>query len=241
MLERFGFTGDRLTARIGDLSGGERRRFQLLRLLLAEPNVLLLDEPTNDLDIETLTVLEDFLDGWPGTLVVVSHDRYFLERVCDSVWALLGDGQVPMLPRGVDEYLERREAALRGRCGRLHAARGRARPSLPSRPRGVRRPAAPGRRRAGAAARRARRWPGSRSSSPGSPTREEKLHAAARRARRGLREARRARRRGCARSPPRRRSLEEEWLEAAASSSRPSVGPRAGFRTRRASGGVRGR
>jgi ATP-binding cassette subfamily F protein uup len=112
MLERFGFTGDRLTARIGDLSGGERRRFQLLRLLLSEPNVLLLDEPTNDLDIETLTVLEDFLDGWPGTLVVVSHDRYFLERVCDSVWALLGDGQVSMLPRGVDEYLERRAADL---------------------------------------------------------------------------------------------------------------------------------
>ena len=110
MLERFGFTGDRLTARLGDLSGGERRRFQLLRLLLTEPNVLLLDEPTNDLDIETLTVLEDFLDGWPGTLVVVSHDRYFLERVTDSVWALLGDGQVSMLPRGVEEYLERRAA-----------------------------------------------------------------------------------------------------------------------------------
>ncbi len=113
MLERFGFTGDKLTARLGDLSGGERRRFQLLRLLLTEPNVLLLDEPTNDLDIETLNVLEDFLDGWPGTLVVVSHDRYFLERVTDSVWALLGDGQIVMLPRGVDEYLERRRAALR--------------------------------------------------------------------------------------------------------------------------------
>ncbi|MBS43001.1 MAG: glycerophosphodiester phosphodiesterase [Nocardioides sp.] len=112
MLERFGFTGDRLTARVGDLSGGERRRFQLLCLLLDEPNVLLLDEPTNDLDIETLTVLEDFLDGWPGTLVVVSHDRYFLERVTDSVWALLGDGGVSQLPRGVDEYLERRAAGL---------------------------------------------------------------------------------------------------------------------------------
>ncbi len=112
MLERFGFTGDRLTARVGDLSGGERRRFQLLRLLLEEPNVLLLDEPTNDLDIETLNVLEDFLDGWPGTLVVVSHDRYFLERVCDSVWALLDDGRISMLPRGVDEYLERRAADL---------------------------------------------------------------------------------------------------------------------------------
>ncbi|UUW91981.1 ABC-F family ATP-binding cassette domain-containing protein [Pimelobacter simplex] len=113
MLERFGFTGDKLTARLGDLSGGERRRFQLLRLLLTEPNVLLLDEPTNDLDIETLNVLEDFLDGWPGTLVVVSHDRYFLERVTDSVWALLGDGQVSMLPRGVEEYLERRRQMLR--------------------------------------------------------------------------------------------------------------------------------
>jgi ABC transport system ATP-binding/permease protein len=113
LLERFGFTGDRLTARLGDLSGGERRRFQLLRLLLTEPNVLLLDEPTNDLDIETLTVLEDFLDGWPGTLVVVSHDRYFLERTVDSVWALLDDGQVSMLPRGVEEYLERRSQALR--------------------------------------------------------------------------------------------------------------------------------
>ena len=76
-----------------------------------EPNVLLLDEPTNDLDIDTLNVLEDFLDGWPGTLVVVSHDRYFLERVTDSVWALLGDGQISMLPRGVDEYLERRARA----------------------------------------------------------------------------------------------------------------------------------
>ena len=112
MLERFGFTGDRLTARIGDLSGGERRRFQLLRLLLTEPNVLLLDEPTNDLDIETLNVLEDYLDGWPGTLIVVSHDRYFLERVTDTVWALLGDGQISMLPGGVDDYLARRAASL---------------------------------------------------------------------------------------------------------------------------------
>ena len=110
MLERFGFTGDRLTARVADLSGGERRRFELLRALLDEPNVLLLDEPTNDLDIETLNVLEDFLDGWPGTLVVVSHDRYFLERVTDTVWGLMGDGQIRHLPRGVDEYLERRAA-----------------------------------------------------------------------------------------------------------------------------------
>jgi len=108
LLERFGFTGDRLTARLGDLSGGERRRFQLLMLLLEEPNVLLLDEPTNDLDIETLTVLEDFLDSWPGTLIVVSHDRYFLERVTDSTWALMGDGQISMLPGGVDQYLKHR-------------------------------------------------------------------------------------------------------------------------------------
>jgi ATP-binding cassette subfamily F protein uup len=110
LLERFGFTGDRLTSRLADLSCGERRRFQLLRLLLVEPNVLLLDEPTNDLDIETLNVLEDFLDDWPGTLVVVSHDRYFLERVTDSIHALLDDGQISMLPGGVDEYLTRRRA-----------------------------------------------------------------------------------------------------------------------------------
>ncbi|WP_166390994.1 ATP-binding cassette domain-containing protein [Nocardioides ochotonae] len=130
MLERFGFTGDRLTARIGDLSGGERRRFQLLMLLLDEPNVLLLDEPTNDLDIDTLNVLEDFLDRWPGTLIVVSHDRYFLERVTDSIWALLGDGTVSMLPRGVEEYLERREAALAAEDAALAAAA--AAPAVPT-------------------------------------------------------------------------------------------------------------
>jgi ABC transport system ATP-binding/permease protein len=117
MLERFGFTGDRLMAPIADLSGGERRRLQLLRLLMDEPNLLLLDEPTNDLDIETLTVLEDFLDGWPGTLVAVSHDRYFLERVCDEVWALLGDGSLVMLPRGVEEYLEHRRRGGAGGAG----------------------------------------------------------------------------------------------------------------------------
>ena len=117
MLERFGFTGDRLTARLGDLSGGERRRFQLLKLLLAEPNVLLLDEPTNDLDIETLNVLEDYLDGWPGTLIVVSHDRYFLERVTDTVWALLGDGTIGLLPGGVDQYLEMRKVSTGSSSG----------------------------------------------------------------------------------------------------------------------------
>jgi ATP-binding cassette subfamily F protein uup len=108
MLERFGFRGDAQWTPVGDLSGGERRRLQLLRLLMAEPNVLLLDEPTNDLDIETLTELEDLLDGWPGSLVLVSHDRYFLERVSDHVVALLGDGGLKMLPGGVDEYLSRR-------------------------------------------------------------------------------------------------------------------------------------
>lgn len=111
LLEEFGFTGDKLVTRIGDLSGGERRRLQLLRLLFGEPNVLLLDEPTNDLDIETLTVVEDYLDSWPGTLLVVSHDRYFLERTCDVVYALLGDGKFVLLPGGVEEYLARRAAA----------------------------------------------------------------------------------------------------------------------------------
>jgi ABC transport system ATP-binding/permease protein len=105
MAERFGFTGERMWTRVGELSGGERRRLQLLRLLMRGPNVLLLDEPTNDLDVETLNALEDLLDGWPGTLVVVSHDRYFLERVCDRVVGLLGDGRVRDLPGGVEQYL----------------------------------------------------------------------------------------------------------------------------------------
>ncbi|HEX6525297.1 MAG TPA: ABC-F family ATP-binding cassette domain-containing protein [Streptosporangiaceae bacterium] len=107
LLERLGFSAERQRTRISDLSGGERRRVQMLRLLMDEPNVLLLDEPTNDLDIETLTEFEDLLDGWPGTLVVVSHDRYFLERVTDHVVALLGDGRLSFLGGGVDEYLER--------------------------------------------------------------------------------------------------------------------------------------
>ena len=111
LLERFLFEGERQWTPVGELSGGERRRLQLLRLFLLEPNVLLLDEPTNDLDIETLTAVEDLLDGWPGTLVVVSHDRYFLERTCDQLFALLGDGALRHLPGGVDEYIERRRAA----------------------------------------------------------------------------------------------------------------------------------
>ena len=115
LLEDFGFTGERLTARLDDLSGGERRRLQILRLLLDEPNVLLLDEPTNDLDIDTLTVIEDYLDGWPGTLLVVTHDRYFLERVCDVSYALMGDGSCVLLPGGVEQYLQsRRDRAREG-------------------------------------------------------------------------------------------------------------------------------
>ncbi len=111
VLERLGFPASRQWTPVGDLSGGERRRLQLTRLLMAEPNVLLLDEPTNDLDVDTLAQLEDLLDGWPGTLVVVSHDRYLVERACDTVVALLGDGQVTHLPGGIDEYLQRRASA----------------------------------------------------------------------------------------------------------------------------------
>jgi ATP-binding cassette subfamily F protein uup len=109
---------------VADLSGGERRRLQLLRLLLTEPNVLLLDEPTNDLDTDTLAELEDLLDGWPGTLVVVSHDRYLIERVCDSTVALLGDGSLAALPGGVDEYLARRAAAPAADAGTSRARKG---------------------------------------------------------------------------------------------------------------------
>ena len=109
LLERFGFAGNQQWTRVGDLSGGQRRRLQLLRLLMTEPNVLILDEPTNDLDIETLTALEDLLDSWPGVLLVVSHDRYFLERVTDRTVALFGDGAVLELPGGIDEYLSRRQ------------------------------------------------------------------------------------------------------------------------------------
>ena len=106
LAERLGFFGGRQRTLVRDLSGGQRRRLQIARLLMAEPNVLFLDEPTNDLDIETLTQLEDLLDDWPGTMIVVSHDRYFTERVADETWALLGDRRLRMLPRGIEEYLE---------------------------------------------------------------------------------------------------------------------------------------
>ena len=111
LAKRLGFSGGRQQTRVSDLSGGERRRLQFLRLLMAEPNVLILDEPTNDLDIETLTSMEDVLDGWAGTLLVVSHDRYLLERMCDRQVAMLGDGGVRELPGGVEQYLDLRRAA----------------------------------------------------------------------------------------------------------------------------------
>ncbi|WP_299540423.1 ABC-F family ATP-binding cassette domain-containing protein [uncultured Streptomyces sp.] len=109
LCEQFGFTKEKQWTPVGDLSGGERRRLQILRLLMDEPNVLFLDEPTNDLDIETLTQLEDLLDGWPGSMIVISHDRFFVERTTDKVMALLGDQALRMLPRGIDEYIERRK------------------------------------------------------------------------------------------------------------------------------------
>ena len=113
LVERLGFTRQRAWTRVGEVSGGERRRLQLLRLLMTEPNVLLLDEPTNDLDTDTLAAVEDILDSFPGTLVVVSHDRYLLERVTDHQVALLGDGSVRDLPGGVEQYLELRREAMR--------------------------------------------------------------------------------------------------------------------------------
>ena len=177
-----------------DLSGGERRRLQLMRLLMGEPNVLLLDEPTNDLDIDTLTALEDLLDGWPGTLVVVSHDRYFVERVCDDVTRSTGDGGIRHLPGGIEQYL-----ALR----RADAA-----PPPPPPRRGAAAPA--GRRRA---RRAARRWRGSSARSSGSGSAR----------RRCTRRWRPARPTTCAcascrpswrRSRDEREALEAAWLEA---------------------------
>ncbi|QNE89223.1 ABC-F family ATP-binding cassette domain-containing protein [Corynebacterium incognita] len=111
LAERLGFSPKRQRTPVGDLSGGERRRLQLTRVLMAEPNVLLLDEPTNDLDIDTLQELESLLDSWPGTLVVISHDRYLIERIADNTYALFGDGRLTNLPGGIEEYLKRRRAA----------------------------------------------------------------------------------------------------------------------------------
>jgi ABC-type lipoprotein export system ATPase subunit len=148
MLENLGFARERVWTPVRELSGGERRRLQLLRLLMGEPNVLALDEPTNDLDTDTLAAVEDALDGWPGTLLVVSHDRYLLERICDRQVALLGDGRIRDLPGGVEEYLALRRARPRPGPG------ARARPPAGATP-----------------ARRARSWPAWSGSCPGSPRR----------------------------------------------------------------------
>jgi ATP-binding cassette subfamily F protein uup len=112
LLVTLGFPTAKQWTPVSDLSGGERRRVQLLRLLMAAPNVLILDEPTNDLDVETLAQVEDLLDGWAGTVIVVSHDRWFLERVCDVMWALPGDGTLRHLPGGVEDYLAIRRLAV---------------------------------------------------------------------------------------------------------------------------------
>jgi ATPase subunit of ABC transporter with duplicated ATPase domains len=114
LVEQLGFTQAQLQTPIGELSGGQKRRLQFLRLLFGEPNVLILDEPTNDLDTDILAAMEDLLDGWPGTLIVVSHDRYLLERVTDHQYALLGDGRLRHLTGGVDQYLELRKHSLNG-------------------------------------------------------------------------------------------------------------------------------
>lgn len=113
LAERLGFSPKRQRTPVRDLSGGERRRLQLTRVLMAEPNVLLLDEPTNDLDIDTLQELENLLDSWPGTLVVISHDRYLIERIADSTYALFGDGKLTNLPGGIQQYLDARAAQAR--------------------------------------------------------------------------------------------------------------------------------
>ena len=112
LCEKLGFNTDSQWTPVGDLSGGERRRLQLTRLLMDSPNVLLLDEPTNDFDVETLTALEDLLDSFGGTLLVISHDRYFLERACDRFVGLLGDSKLRDLPRGIDEYLKLRTSSI---------------------------------------------------------------------------------------------------------------------------------
>ncbi|BDZ44727.1 hypothetical protein GCM10025866_06360 [Naasia aerilata] len=121
LLERLGFTSAQLSTAVRDLSGGQKRRLQLLLILLEEPNVLILDEPTNDLDTDMLAAMEDLLDTWPGTLLVVSHDRYLLERVTDQQYAVL-EGRMRHLPRGVDEYLELRRAQDRAAVSRASSA-----------------------------------------------------------------------------------------------------------------------
>lgn len=116
LLERLGFSRDCISSRVCELSGGQRRRLQLLLVLLSEPNVLILDEPSNDVDTDMLAAMEDVLDSWPGTLIVVSHDRYLVERVTDRQYAIF-DGRLRHLPGGVDEYLELSDAAKAGSEG----------------------------------------------------------------------------------------------------------------------------
>ena len=125
LLERLGFSAAQLSTPVRDLSGGQQRRLQLLLILLDQPNVLILDEPTNDMDTDMLAVIEDLLDSWPGTLIVVSHDRYFIERVTDQQYAILG-GRLRHLPGGIDEYLRLRS---RHRRSRPRAAAAAARPA----------------------------------------------------------------------------------------------------------------
>lgn len=123
LVEQLGFTQSQLQTPIEELSGGQRRRLQFLRLLFGEPNVLILDEPTNDLDTDILAAMEDLLDSWPGTLIVVSHDRYLLERVTDQQYALLGDGHLRHLPGGVDQYLELRRHSLSAQSTNRNSAK----------------------------------------------------------------------------------------------------------------------
>ncbi|MBO1902986.1 ABC-F family ATP-binding cassette domain-containing protein [Leucobacter weissii] len=135
LLERLGFAREHLSARVGELSGGQKRRLQLLLVLLSEPNFLVLDEPTNDLDTDMLAAMEDLLDSWPGTLIVVSHDRYFLERVTDQQYAILpgsdGAGRLRHLPGGVDEYLRLRAGETIGGGRALRPAQGTGTAPLP--------------------------------------------------------------------------------------------------------------
>lgn len=133
LLERLGFTSQQLATPVKDLSGGQKRRLQLLMILLQEPNVLILDEPTNDLDTDMLAAIEDLLDAWPGTLLVVSHDRYLIERVTDRQVAIL-DGHLRDLPRGVDQYLELRRRQQEAGLDTRPAAPGAARPPAGPRP-----------------------------------------------------------------------------------------------------------
>jgi ABC-type multidrug transport system ATPase subunit len=126
LIEQLGFTAAQLQTPIEDLSGGQKRRLQFLRLLFGEPNVLILDEPTNDLDTDMLAAMEDLLDSWPGTLIVVTHDRYLLERVTDHQYALLGDRSLRHLPGGVDEYLKLRALSLGASRGAADGRDGRA-------------------------------------------------------------------------------------------------------------------